>query len=68
MYDPATVASNMTNPKERVIVSVGVKAVTKSVVLISASDRVSLLLILDKVASETRRGTLLFGNIFGLCH
>lgn len=55
MYDPATVATNVINPKEIVIVSVGVKAVTKSAVLTSASDTVSLLLMLDKMASETRR-------------
>ena len=58
-------ATNVTNPKEMAIVSVGVKAVTKSAELISASDRVSLLLMLDKMASETRRGTLLFENNFG---
>lgn len=65
MYDPAIVATKVTNPKERVIVSVDGKAVTKSAGLISASDGVTLLLMLGKIAPETRRGTLLLGNTFG---
>lgn len=63
MYDPAIVATNVSNPKEMVIMSVSVEAVTKSVGLISAFDGVSLLLMLGKMASETRRGTPLFRNI-----
>lgn len=65
MYDPATVATNVTKLKEMVIRSVGVKATTKSAGLISASNRVFFSHMLDKLASETRNGTLLFRNIFG---
>ena len=64
MYDPATVATNVTNPKETVIMLVGVRAATESAGLVVYLIEY-LSLMLDKMAFETRRGKLLLRINFG---